>query len=128
MKYNIALFGTFNVENYGDLMFPEVFRKSMEKRGLDFELFLFSPGESSKKALDENTTVYSADEIDEIHAKYNLHAVVIGGGALVHYSKIPVKLPQSDDFSDYNICDSWFAPIEFAVRNNIKVFLIMDLK
>lgn len=121
MKYNIALSGTFNVENYGDLMFPEVFKMAMKKRGLDFNLFLFSPSQSGKKALDDNTTVYSIDEIDKIHSKTPFDAVIVGGGALVHYSKIPVKLPGNDYFSDYKIHDSWYTPIEFAVRNNIKV-------
>ena len=54
MKYNIAISGTFNVENYGDLMFPVVFKKAVEKRGLDFELFLFSPERSCKKSTGRN--------------------------------------------------------------------------
>ena len=41
-KYHIAITGTFDVENYGDLMFPVVFEKAMKKRGLNFDLFLFS--------------------------------------------------------------------------------------
>lgn len=36
MEYNIALSGTFDVENYGDLLFPEIFKRAMKKRGLDF--------------------------------------------------------------------------------------------
>ena len=31
MKYNIAICGTFNVDNYGDVMFPEVFKRAMKK-------------------------------------------------------------------------------------------------
>ncbi len=121
MKYNIAISGTFNVENYGDLLFPEVFKAAMQKRGLDFDLYMFSPGASGKKALDPNSYVYSIDEIDEINSKVHFDAVVIGGGALIHYIRIPVKLPNCDDFSDYNIHDSWYTPIEFAARNDIKV-------
>lgn len=122
MKYNIALSGTFNVENFGDLMFPEVFKMSMQKRGLDFELFLFSPGKTTKKALDESTTIYSTSEIENVHKQHPIDAVIIGGGALVHYSKIPVKLPGDNSFIDYCIHDSWLTPLAFALRNNIKVF------
>ncbi len=121
MKYNIAISGTFNVENYGDLMFPVIFKKAMEKRNLDFELFLFSPERSCKKALDENTTVFSISEIDKIHNEHPLNAVVVGGGALVHYNKISVKFPQETQIVGYDIGESWYYPIEFAVRNNIKL-------
>ena len=121
MKYNIAICGTFNVENYGDVMFPEVFKTEMQKRGLDFNLFLFSPGTATDKTLAPGAKVYSVSEMSKIHAENHLDAVIIGGGALVHYSKIPVKLGGDEYFSDYNIYDSWYTPIAFAAANNIKV-------
>ncbi|MBQ8740806.1 MAG: polysaccharide pyruvyl transferase family protein, partial [Clostridia bacterium] len=121
MKYNIAISGTFNVENYGDLMFPVIFKRAMEKRNLDFELFLFSPERSCKKALDETTDVFAISEIDKIHDEYPLNAVVVGGGALVHYNKILVKFPQETQVVGYDIGESWYYPIEFAVRNNVKL-------
>lgn len=121
MKYNIAICGTFNVDNYGDVMFPEIFKRAMHKRGLDFELFLISPGNTTDKTLAPDAKVYSVSEMDNIHQQNPLDAIIIGGGALIHYNKIPVKLPDEDDFSEYNIYDSWYTPIEFAVRNNIKV-------
>ncbi len=121
MKYNIALFGTFNVENYGDLMFPVIFKKAMEKRGLDFNLFLFSPEKTCAKALDESTMVYAAEKIDEIHSEFPIDAVVVGGGALVHYNNISVKFPNSDEYVDYDISQSWYSAIEFATRHNIKL-------
>ena len=121
MKYNIAICGTFNVDNYGDVMFPEIFKKAMLKRGLDFELFLISPGNTTDKTMCPNAKVYSISELDSLHKEFGINAIIIGGGALIHYNKIPVKLPGEDDFSAYNIYDSWFTPIEYAIRNNIKV-------
>lgn len=121
MKYNIAICGTFNVENYGDVMFPVIFEKAMQKRNLEFDLYLFSPGKKDVDSLAPGAVVYPAREMDAIHKEHPFNAVIIGGGALIHYSKIPVKLSGEDDFVDYNIYDSWYTPIEFAVRNNIKV-------
>ncbi len=121
MKYNIAICGTFNVDNYGDVMFPEIFKKAMLKRGLDFELFLISPCNTTEKTMCPNTKVYSISELDTLHKKVGIDVIIIGGGALIHYNKIPVKLPNQDNFTKYNIYDSWFTPIEYAVRNNIKV-------
>lgn len=121
MKYNIAICGTFNVDNYGDVMFPEILKKAMIKRGLEFELFLISPGNTVEKTMCPNAKVYSVSELDMLHKRFGLNAIIIGGGALIHYNKIPVKLSDDEEFSKYNIYDSWFTPIEFAIRNNIKV-------
>lgn len=121
MKFNIAICGTFNIDNYGDVLFPEIFKRAMQQRGLDFELFLISPANTCENTLCPNAKVYSIDMLDYLHKSYGLDAIVIGGGALVHYNKIPVKLPNDSFFSDYNIYDSWYTPIEFAARNNIKV-------
>ncbi len=121
MKYNIAICGTFNIDNYGDVMFPEILKKAMIKRGLDFELFLISPGDSVDKTMCPDAKVYSISDLDMLHKEYGIDVIVIGGGALIHYNKIPVKLSDDDEFSKYNIYDSWFTPIEFAIRNNVKV-------
>ena len=121
MKYNIAICGTFNVENYGDVMFPEIFKRAMEKRGLDFDLFLISPGSTCEKTLAPGAKVYSIGELNEIHRKHPLDAIIIGGGALIHYNRIPVKLENNDFFSNYNIHDSWYTPIAFAAIHGIKV-------
>ncbi len=122
MEYNIALSGTFDVENYGDLLFPEIFKRAMEKRGLNFNLFLFSPFE-----CDGNTTgsltgrVYSPEDMEKIHAEHPFDAVVIGGGALIRFDQIPVKRPGDTEISYYHIPDSWIYPSAFAIKNNIKL-------
>lgn len=122
MKYNIGMFGTFDVENYGDVFFPVVFQKAMEARELDFNLFAFSPVVSQKSGLlGVDYNVYPVNDLETIHQQYPLDAIVIGGGAIIHYSKVPVKLPEQDAFFDYKILDTWMAPILFALKNNIKI-------
>ncbi len=122
MEYNIALSGIFDVENYGDLLFPEIFKRAMEKRGLNFNQFLFSPFE-----CDGNTTgsltgrVYSPEDMEKIHAEHPFDAVVIGGGALIQFDQIPVKRSGDTEISYYHIPDSWIYPSAFAIKNNIKL-------
>ena len=122
MKYNIALSGTFDVENYGDLMFPEIFKRAMKKRGLDFNLFLFSPfkseGSSTGGLMDK---VYSPEDMERIHKEHPLDAVVIGGGAIIHFDQIPLRKPGETKLSYYHNPDSWVYPSAFAVKNNIKL-------
>ena len=122
MKYNIGIFGTFDVENYGDVFFPVVFQKAMEARALDFNLFAFSPAVSKKSGLlGVDYNIYPVSDLEAINKQNPLDAIVIGGGAIIHYSKIPVKLPEQDVFYDYKLLDSWVTPIIFALKNNIKI-------
>ncbi len=121
MKYTVAICGTFNVENYGDVMFPVIFEKAMQKRGMEVEMLRFSPGAHDENTLAPDAVVYGIDEMEAVFRKTPFDAVVIGGGALIHYNDIAVKQGNSDDFSDYAMVDSWYTPITFAVRHGIKV-------
>ena len=120
-KYHIAITGTFDVENYGDLMFPVVFEKAMRKRGLNFDLFLFSPSRTAKKALDNRTTVYSFQEFEELHKKHHFDALIVGGGAIIHFNSIRVKLPNGDKYEEYRNIDSWYTIACLAAKNNVKI-------
>ena len=121
MKYTVAICGTFNVENYGDVMFPVIFEKAMQKRGMEVELFRFSPGAHDEDSLAPGAVVYGVDEMEAVFEEHPFDAVVIGGGALIHYNDIAVKQGKSDAFSDYAMVDSWYTPIAFAVRHGVKV-------
>ncbi len=81
-KYNIAIIGTFDYENFGDLMFPTVFKKQIEKRiGLK-ELFLFSLNACDMPLNPEKTVVYSIDQLEKVHNEYGIDAIIFGGGDL----------------------------------------------
>lgn len=120
-KYHIAMTGTFDVENYGDLLFPVVFEKAMRQRGLEFELFLFSPSGLAKMALDESVVLYSCDDFERLHAKYHFDALVVGGGAIIHFNDITIKLPGSNTFTKYHNIDSWYTLVVLAAKNGVKV-------
>lgn len=120
-KYHIALAGTFDVENYGDLMFPVIFERAMRKRGLKFELTLFSPSESAEEALDSSRMVYSFRDFDELDEKYHFDALVVGGGALIHFRDFAVRMPGKDGKEEYHNIHSWLSLMYLASRNNIKI-------
>lgn len=120
-KYQIAFAGTFDVENYGDLMFPIIFDKAMKKRGVDLELTLFSPTDISTKALDKSQILYSFKDFDELNNKKHFDALVIGGGAIIHYKDFETLLPEKNKREVYHNIHSWLTLILLAVRNNIKI-------
>ncbi len=123
MKYTLALSGTFDVENYGDLLFPEIFKRSMIKRGLDFELLPFSPGSSENELNGSfNGHVYSIREIEKINEQTPIDAVLIGGGSLIHFNNIKVRLPgEKESINNYKSPYSWFLPALFAAEKNINL-------
>lgn len=47
-KIKIAFTGVFDIDNFGDHLFPIIFENSLRKRKIDVELFLFSPYESTQ--------------------------------------------------------------------------------
>lgn len=85
MKYNIAVIGTFDLENFGDLMFPVILKKQLEKRISIEPLFLFSLNKCEMPLNPEKINVYSIDELENIHKQYGLNAIIYGGGDLVRF-------------------------------------------
>lgn len=124
MKYNIAIIGTFDCENFGDLMFPIVFRKQMEKRLEIDNLFLFSPNECEMPLNPNKIKVYSIDKLEKIHNEHGLNAIVFGGGDLARldndFAPTENYAPQNTSFdlmiysaivaNKYNIPYLWNCP------------------
>jgi GT2 family glycosyltransferase/polysaccharide pyruvyl transferase WcaK-like protein len=77
-KNLIAQFGTFEVENYGDRLFPIILEKELASRLSSFELQLFSP-------LDKREHVYPIFQKDGSVTPCFAEAVVIGGGDLISF-------------------------------------------
>ena len=78
MKKRIAQIGTFDVENYGDLLFPVVLKEKMK----EFDIDLFSPN-GGPKPFEENITVYPISCLKEKALENNYVAIIIGGGDLL---------------------------------------------
>lgn len=119
--YNIAFAGTFDIENYGDLMFPIVFEKAMKKRGMNLKVFLFSPHGWDSKVLDLSRRVYTFKDFERINKEVGLDALVIGGGAIIHFHDIPVRLSNNTMVKDYHNIHSWFSLLYLAAKNDIKI-------
>ena len=124
MTYRIALSGTFDVENYGDLLFPVIFERAMKKRGLDYELVLFSPDASlGVKAQDSDVAVYPLSQLEKMHLDKPFDTVVVGGGALIHYKSISVVMPGAPQgkFTPYRNSETWVTPALVCAKYGIKL-------
>ncbi|MBQ6147582.1 polysaccharide pyruvyl transferase family protein, partial [Candidatus Saccharibacteria bacterium] len=115
-RYNIIQVGSFDVENYGDLLFPVVFEHEIKKRlNLD-NLFLFSPNGGRMPFYDRE--VYSTAELDDFCAKHKIDGIVVGGGDTVRLdSKVLKDYPESFIPS----LSMWQYPIFVANKYNLPV-------
>ena len=82
----VALWGTFDVDNYGDHLFPRVAKHELSRRGVAVNVF--APyGRLHPTPLDGGLDVeplgpWSPERARELAAGHDL--VVIGGGELIH--------------------------------------------
>lgn len=82
-KWQIAAFGTFDVENYGDLLFPLVAEAELTERLGPVKLHRFSY--NAKTPPDWPYAVTSVTELPEIAGR--LDGVLIGGGSIIRFDK-----------------------------------------
>ena len=100
-EVRVALWGTFDVDNYGDHLFPRVATHELSRRGLVVDAF--SPyGRLHPTPLDGGQPVeplgpWSLERARELAAAYQL--VVVGGGELIHLND-PLLAPVYDTTPD----------------------------
>ena len=114
MQKRIAQIGTFDIENFGDLLFPTMLAHVFS----DDEIDLFSVEGNCPKPFEENIYVYPVAELEKMHCKNPYDAIVIGGGDII--------LCDVNDSSKYlwSKCDLfklWASPILIGNKYNIPV-------
>lgn len=120
-KYRIAQVGSFDVENYGDLLFEEVFKKKIAEQIEIDEIVLFAP-KNCKLAFNESRQVFSVVEMEKMHRENKFDAIVIGGGDLIHFEKIKALMPYlSDSPIMYESLYIWTMPIFIALKHDIPI-------
>jgi len=105
----LGLFGTFDVENYGDLLFPIIAERELRQRLDDLQLVRYSY--NAKNAESWPFEVRSlVDLLEDDQAIEALDAILIGGGHLIRFDKLVANqyeppVPQITHPSGY-----WLAP------------------
>ena len=79
-KYRIAQVGSFDVENYGDLLFADVFEKNIRKYADVEEIVLFAPKKCKMPFSDGQRVVNSVTELEEKNQEKPFDAIVVGAG------------------------------------------------
>src|SRR5256885_15229585 len=79
----VGMAGTFDVENYGDLLFPLIADAALRRRDPRIRVVPFSVNGKS-----ESSWPFLVQPVEELAASLpNLLALLIGGGQLVRFDK-----------------------------------------
>ena len=118
-SFHIGLFGTFDYKNYGDLLFPDVFRHEIGKQFPEARVSLFSPV-GGQKPFSDSERVYPIRDIGRVHADHPFDVLVVGGGDLIRMDEAfvcdPGKYPNAMRPSA-----AWIVPILFGRFGRIPV-------
>lgn len=114
----IGIFGTFDVENYGDLLFPIIAERELKTRLGDFELVRYSYHE--KKA---SSWCYDVKSLASLYPpnKERFDCILIGGGHLIRFDKAvaPGYRPSIQEIP--HPTGYWLAPALAGVISGIPV-------
>lgn len=110
-KYRIAQVGSFDVENYGDLLFVDVFENNINKYVEIEEIVLFAPKRCKMPFSNGEREVFSVTELEKKNQEKPFDAIVVGGGDLIHCTKIRTYMPHiSQEWMDYEALYMWMIP------------------
>ncbi|MBP6821567.1 MAG: polysaccharide pyruvyl transferase family protein [Acidobacteria bacterium] len=117
LELQIGIFGTFDVENYGDLLFPLIAEFELSKRLGPIKLHRFSYWE--KTTADWPYAVTSLTELPALAR--NLDGVLIGGGHVIRFDKDVADGYAPPAPGIHHPTGYWLAPILTALQNGIPV-------
>src|SRR5947208_15695820 len=106
----IAVFGTFDIGNYGDLLFPYVLKKKIADLAPDVEIDLYS-----YRRKTANDWLYDVKPVERFaEDAVQAGTVVIGGGHLVHFQKRMAPGYRPTDSSTPHPLGFWWLPAVYA--------------
>ena len=113
--WEIAICGTFDVENYGDLLFPIIAEAELTKRLGPVKFHRFSYHAKSKPEWPY--TVTSVSELPHLAA--HLDGVLIGGGFIIRFDKdvAPAYAPPTPEI--HHPTGYWLTPALVALQHGI---------
>ncbi len=115
--WQVAIFGTFDVENYGDLLFPIIAEAELGRRLGPVELHRFSYHE--KRRPEWPYAVTSLTELPGMAA--SLDGVLIGGGFLIRFDKVVAHGYGPPTADIHHPTGYWLTPALIALQHAIPV-------
>lgn len=115
--WQVAIFGTFDVENYGDLLFPIIAEAELAQRLGSVNLHRFSY--NAKTQPEWPYTVTSLTELPSIAG--SLDGVLIGGGFLIRFDKVVAHGYGPTTHDIHHPTGYWLTPALIALQHAVPV-------
>src|SRR5882724_4639215 len=111
----VGIAGTFDVKNYGDLLFPLIAAEALKRRDPRIHVVPFSVN-----GKDESSWPFQVRSMEEMIASISaLSAMLIGGGQIVRFDKnYPIPAPANVDLP----FAYWLTPAALAAMIGKPVF------
>lgn len=116
-NWQIGIFGTFDVQNYGDLLFPIIAEAELEERLGAVTLHRFSYHAKTPPQWPYQVT--SLTELPQIAGK--LDGVLIGGGFLIRFDKKVAPAYEPPATTIHHPTGYWLTPALIALQHGIPV-------
>ena len=113
--WQVGIFGTFDVANYGDLLFPIIAEAELTRRLGTLTLHRFSY--HGKTADEWPYAVTSLTRLPEIAGQ--LDGVLIGGGFIIRFDKTVARDYYPPDASIHHPTGFWLTPALIALQHGI---------
>jgi len=113
----VAIFGTFDIENYGDLLFPLIARAQLAERLGEVELVAFSY--HARRRPRWYMDVEPIADFAETVGRFD--AVLIGGGHIIRFDKGVAYAYQPPNAGLHHPTGYWLAPALIAQQRDIPV-------
>ena len=114
---NIGIFGTFDVENYGDLLFPLIAEAELARRLGRVTMTRYSY--ASRAAADWPYVVTSLSELPA--AASRLDGVLLGGGHIIRFDKHVATGYGPPDASIHHPTGYWLTPALVAIAHGLPI-------
>ncbi len=118
---NIAIFGAFDINSFGDMLFPKAIDIELRKRIEINKIILFSPTDN-KSEYSGDWEIYSYEKFEEMHAQYQFSAIIIGGGEMLHNEDIHFTSSEGKDIV-YKQGETWKIPIKLGQKYHIRTII-----
>lgn len=113
-RFRVGIVGTFDVENYGDLLFPLIAERELSQRLGDVEMVVFS---YHARSTDE--WPYDTVSVTELPALVpTLDALLVGGGFLIRFDH-DVAPGYTAPAGVHHPTGYWLTPALLALQHNV---------
>ena len=121
MGFGIAVFGAFDINSLGDMLFPKALEFELGRRIQVHKMVFFSPSDAQSE-YNNGYEIYPYKEFEKIHEAVQFDAIIIGGGELLHNNEIKFTNIHGETIS-YQNGRIWKYPVEMGRKHHIKVLV-----